>query len=380
MKNSLGLFNAVKGVLMILIILSHSLTDFIFSKMPHAFLSGDIRGLILFFFYLISYAAMPLFFAVCGYGFRRRRLDLLIRNSLAIPLKAYCLASLVIIGLGTLGAFLSGDNAVQALLTGCVSYLFGLQPGATFRGIFFDGNGPLWFLWTFSGAVLLLNQIAKLDKRRIQTAVCAFLACAGLFLTRYPLPFCLQQIFICTGFMYIGWIMSREKILEKKLPWYLAAAAVLSAVLLIFKSGLPVSVSGNEYPNGLPDLIAAWLLSFVLMFPAARLGTCSGPLADFLCWTGRNAFFLCCFHTVEFKALPLRYFINFHVQNRYLRYTVLFLASSLWAFGTVYAFTRCRQGFRKKTASGRKQTGSGGKHKRIMRRERERTDLLTDIG
>lgn len=358
MRNSLGMFNAAKGVMVVLIILTHSMSDFLAGKPPYAFLSGDIRGLVLLQCYLSSYAPMPLFFAFCGYGFRHRRQDLLIRNSLVSVLKAYGIVSLSVIGIRTLTEVLSGGNAVQTLFTECVSYLFALQPETTFRGIFFDSNGPLWFLWTFFWAVILFNQILTLNKPRCQTSACVLLALAGLFLSRYSLPFCLQKILICPSFLYIGWLMSREKLLEKRFPWHLAAVTVLYTLALVFKSGYPLFFSADVYPNGLPDLIAVWLNVFVLMYPAAHLGTCSGPLADFLCWTGKNAFLFCCFHTVELKALPFRNFIRLTVKSRYLTYMVLFLVSSVWAYGLTYAFERCIKSGRREIRS-QKDTGNG---------------------
>lgn len=343
MKNSLGMFHAAKGLLMTGIILSHCLQAILSASSPYGFLSGGLGGPVVLLMDLLSYAVIPLFFTICGYGFRHRRLRFLIKSMVTGVLKVYCITALFVIAFRTLLEFLYGSNAVLTLLTVSAAHLFALQPHVTIHGIDFGDNGPLWFIWTFMGSSVMLNQILLLKKRRHQVAVCVLSACAGLFLMRYYLPFCLQKIFICTSYMYVGWLMNQEKLLEKRPPRYLAPAAFLLVLAVVLRSGSSFSVSDNIYCNGIFDLIAAWLVSYVLMFPAADLGSCSGRFAGFLSWAGQNAIYICCFHTVEYKALPLMELAVRVFGDGPFGYIAFLLARFLWAFGLVYVFTRYRQ-------------------------------------
>jgi fucose 4-O-acetylase-like acetyltransferase len=343
MKNSLGMFHAAKGLLMIGIILSHSLLAILYTLFPYDLLSYNLGRLAILLVDILSYAVIPLFFAICGYGFRRRKLRFLIKSMLTGVLKVYCITSLFVIAFRTLTEYLSGGNAILTLLTGSAAHLFALQPHVTIHGIDFGDNGPLWFIWTFMGSSVMLNQILLLKKRRHQVTVCVLSACAGLFLMRYYLPFCLQKIFICTSYMYLGWFMGQEKLLEKKPPRYLGPAVFLFVLALALRSRYYISISDNIYYNGVFDLIATWLVGYILMFPAADLGAYSGRLAPFLCWVGQNVFYICCFHTVEYKALPLLDLAGLVFGDGPCCYIAFFLVRILWAFGLVYVFTRYRQ-------------------------------------
>jgi surface polysaccharide O-acyltransferase-like enzyme len=130
MKSSLGTFQPAKGLLMLTIISSH--TASVFWPVPRtSSQAAPALTALQLLSDLLRYAAMPCFFMICGYGFRRRRLPILMRNTVAPIAKAYLITSLLIVGIAAIRAV-----AESALLGYATLFLLRIAPlpSSTTRG------------------------------------------------------------------------------------------------------------------------------------------------------------------------------------------------------------------------------------------------------
>lgn len=69
--NYIGMFDLSKGILMILIILLHAITDY-FKYWEFDFTQFGILAVSLYPVKLFIYGVAPMFFMICGYGFRKK--------------------------------------------------------------------------------------------------------------------------------------------------------------------------------------------------------------------------------------------------------------------------------------------------------------------
>ena len=211
MKSSLGTFQPAKGLLMLMIVSSH--TASVFWPVPRtSSQAAPALTALQLLSDLLRYAAMPCFFMICGYGFRRRRLPILMRNTVAPIAKAYLITSLLIIGIAAIRAVAEGQGVVRTLVVQSLTYALMATPPLELLGLTTRSIGTIWFPCVAALASIVLNQVLALRERRWQAVVCAALACAGVLLRALRLPFCILQTCVCVSYMYVGYLMRREKL------------------------------------------------------------------------------------------------------------------------------------------------------------------------
>lgn len=335
-KIGLGTFQPAKGVLMIVIMLWHTIQSFdgysAFSLLLNPVI--DIPKIFSDFFF--NYTTISCFFMMCGYSFRRRPLRYLIKGTPLYIMKAYLITSAIIICVNSLKAAIRGQDVIHSLISQVLPYALIILNGEYF-GYKLNGIFALWFICVLAFDTILLNQILTLKSRRSQITVCLLLACAGMLLKDIRLPFLIQQTCICLSFMYIGYWMGTEKVLTKKFPWYLLALFFLLNLFFFVRGDNHINVATNSYPNGMVDLIMAWLGGYVFMFGAAFLGQFNGRFFDLLAWMGQNSLILCCVHTVEKRILPLKRAVSFVFHDQQLQFVLLFTLRILLCLALTYA-------------------------------------------
>ncbi len=313
-------FQTIKGFMMVMIIFGHT-----YFYIPEFSLKlGAVPSLLIYPLDFLSHTCIPCFFMICGYGFRKRPLHILMRNNVLPILKAYLITSVIILALHALRSYVVGREVLPALLPRILSYVLMIAPQVMYFGMDIEGVGPMWFFCCLAFCSLLLNLILQIPDQRGQSFICLALCWLGNYLHQFPLPFCISQTFLCCGFMYLGYRVRQDRLLEKKLPWYFPAGALLICLLICLKMPHRINFYLNLFPGGAGDIIACYLLGYVLMYYASFLDPLKGRLLDGLYWLGQNSFLVCCAHQVDFQGLPLRTFLLHFSQNELLMDTVLF--------------------------------------------------------
>lgn len=340
MKITPGTFQPIKGFFSLLIIYSH--TRNLFGGIPpFSFQMHPWRGLLSFLLDICFYTVMPGFFIICGYGFRKMSLRRLVRNNLLPVIKGYLITTVILLVFATLQAILLGRDISQAVVPQFLGFVLMNLPTATYFGVSVGNVGMMWFACVLVLASILLNCILRLNSRWVQGAICLVLAAAGVLLKDVRLPFCLQQTCVCCSFMYIGYMMRQEKLLEKKPPWYSAALVFLFFVYIVSMENHRIDISVNSYQNGLLGLITAWIIGTATMYLFIHLSALKGKWIDLLAWIGQNSFIVFCVHHVERQLVNWNQLSSLVTDNRQLQQIVIFLLRTFICLIITYIAVQC---------------------------------------
>lgn len=300
--NRIGMFDLVKGILMVLIILGHSITDYFhYWEYENTLLIPKLANSLPA---ILTYGLIPMFFMICGYGFRKKSMKKAVVGQFKYFWKPYLLVTAATALIVIIKKILINGSIAEGLSYQVLPYFLVFCPGQReFLGLYMDSVGPIWFFWVFVTAGILLNLILQEEQSWVQFCLVIILSCAGLMMRNITLPWCIQQTLVCCGYMYIGWFMKKQKMLEQKLPSYLVLLVILLCLIASLNGG-NLEISQNVYANGAEDLLISYLAGIISMFGAVKIGYLEGSAADKLCWIGKNALYICCIHTVTYTVVP----------------------------------------------------------------------------
>lgn len=329
-KNSIGMFDAGKGVFVLAMLIGHSMQDY--TQYWDADMSRTGIMLVGYFLYkFFSHCAIPMFCMICGYGYRKKSMAKCVRGQLRYVWKPYVLVALSV----TLGAVLKKlvihGSVLEALRYQGLPYLLCICPAGDYWGLTMDSIGPLWFVVMFVLSGILLNLVLQLPKRWQQLVLAAVFSVVGVSLRNVMLPFCLQQSLICTLFMYIGWLMKKTKYLERDIPWYLLSGAVLLvAAASVFGD---VEVSYNVWKNGMVDVLAAIPGGVLLLFVMLSLNRFTGKTMGWVRWLGGQVMYFCCVHTVFYTVIPWEKVAGYFAQSPLVGFLVTLFVYAVTGIG-----------------------------------------------
>lgn len=301
-SNYIGMFDLTKGMIMIGIILLHCINDY-FNVLQYDG-SGNLAVQLLLSLLTISrYGSVPMLFMICGYGIRRQSVKKSVKSNIKLFLIPYFCVIVAMLLCVVLKWCIAGGSLRWGLIHNVLPFFLGLHPGTHLLKGSFSQIGPVWFFFTYIFASIYLNWVLQEKQTWMQILILAVGTAAALMLIGSPLPFCLQQIAICAGFMYVGMQLKRGKIIQQKFPVY---ALLLVYLLCTFSTTLGgwAEIGNNIYLLGGADLITAYLAGIVLLWLHQKLDVLQGVLADGLRWVGRHMMWLCCIHTVSYLMGP----------------------------------------------------------------------------
>lgn len=301
--NSIGMFDFCKGILMLAIIIGHSVTDYfhywgydVHSDILTIFLGGFIR--------MLMYGFIPMFFMICGYGFRKMTIGKTIKKQFKYFWKPYVMIVLITAIIVIAKKIVISGDIMEGLKYQVLPYFLAFCPGEKeFLGIYMDSIGPIWFFWVFVLGCILLDVILQEEQFWVQCILVGMLACIGMNARDMILPFCAQQALICCGYMFVGWLMKKHAFLERRFPIYLAMLLLISCIVGILCGG-NIEISQNVYANGMSDLAMSYGMGILFLNGLLKLNVLKGGFSEKIRWIGRNAMYLCCVHTVAYTVIP----------------------------------------------------------------------------
>ena len=156
--NSIGMFDMLKGMGMITIVLAHT------AELYPMQISGGL-SLTAFFPFIYREALMAAFFIASGYGFRKRSIGKCIQQQLRALLKPYCITAVCTSLLHLLChymAFHYFPSSVTETLKVAGGFLLGLPHTTTYAGQQFFSTGPMWYLLSLLIGWVLLDAILNI--------------------------------------------------------------------------------------------------------------------------------------------------------------------------------------------------------------------------
>ena len=326
----LGMFDLTKGLLMLIIILMHSFTDY-FHYWEYDFSQVSFTVEILLLpLNILKYGIVPMFFMICGYGFRRRKMGTYIKTQLSYTLKPYIYVASVVFICTVMKKILIHENIIEGIIYQVLPYILAFCPGErNFLGIFMDSIGPVWFFVVFVMAGILLNAIIKEKAFWIQCILITMLGIVGVELRMITLPFCIQQTMICCGYLFVGMLIKKYKFPEKEIPYYVVIVAIIFC--LVFGIFGNVEVSQNVWERGVADLIVSYIAGIILFVLFQRGNFLQGRYIEKIRWIGRHALWICCLHTVTYTVIPWEKIVVVFKNNPIVGFSIEFLFQLMFA-------------------------------------------------
>ena len=303
--SSLGMFDLLKGVGMILIVFAHT---------SELYPVGDVSTITPATFFLFAYreALMAAFYIASGYGFRKRSIGKCISQQFKTLFKPY-----VYTGLATTAAhfiihyktFGNWNNAVYETYKVFGGFALGLPHTATYFGQEFFSCGPMWYLLALMLGWIILDVILNIfPENYIHWAVLGTMLLGWGISLVWEAPFCIAQGMVIVPYLYLGFWAKKKRLFEKKFKplaviGLLAAALGVTAGVLL--TGTTDCVSLGEWTMGPLSILldGAVGLGFIVLFMKVQR-LLDNPITHLIEAVGRRSLYIFCIHTVELTAIP----------------------------------------------------------------------------
>ncbi len=290
---SLTMFDLLKGTLMLVVVLRHSII-------------WDVNGQLV---WRILYSVMmPVCFVTSGYWLKKRKCKAGLESSVKFLLKPFLIVMLIINGVGAVHRLLLHNIhewlEVFLIPTLCV------KSGEQTR------IGAMWFVFALFLSWCLFYIVINRWERKLQMA--AVLLCGGVCGVTMPwqLPFQISQGLGGFFLVYGGYTIKKEKLLEKKLPFWCYLAMVLLWSLSIWYGSMDFAMYDIRY--GLFSLAGSLCGSFLVIKVFLYLNCLENRVFDMVRWMGRYSMWILCIHSVEWAVVPWSVLFAFVPQETWV--------------------------------------------------------------
>lgn len=303
--SSLGMFDLLKGVGMLLIVFAHT---------SELYPMGDISTITPVTFFLFAYreSLMAAFYIASGYGFRKRSIGKCISQQFKTLFKPYAYTGLAttiahfVIHYQTFGNW---NNAVYETYKVLGGFVLGLPHTATYFGQEFFSCGPMWYLLALMIGWILLDIILNIfPESYIKWAVLGTMLLGWGISLVWEAPFCIAQGMVTVPYLYIGFLAKKKRLFEKKFrPLAILGllAAALGVALGVLLTGKTDCVSLGEWTMGPVSILLDGIvgLGFIVLFMKVQR-LLDNPVTHLIEAVGRRSLYIFCIHTVELTAVP----------------------------------------------------------------------------
>lgn len=303
--SSLGMFDLLKGVGMLLIVFAHT---------SELYPVGDISTITPVTFFLFAYreSLMAAFYIASGYGFRKRSIGKCINQQFKTLFKPYAYTGLAttiahfVIHYKTFGNW---NNAVYETYKVLGGFVLGLPHTTTYFGQEFFSCGPMWYLLALMIGWILLDIILNIfPESYIKWAVLGTMLLGWGISLVWEAPFCIAQGMVTVPYLYIGFLAKKKRLFEKKFrPLAILGllAAALGVALGVLLTGKTDCVSLGEWTMGPVSILLDGIvgLGFIVLFMKVQR-LLDNPVTHLIEAVGRRSLYIFCIHTVELTAVP----------------------------------------------------------------------------
>lgn len=327
MKNSIGMFDLSRGLLMVAVVMAHSFTQY-FKYWEPQYMTIWWLPLLLVIKPVI-YGVIPMFFIMSGYGFRKKPMGRCIKERARYLIKPYVVVGLIVTVLVVVESVLKDSSKWAAIWEFGVPFLLGLCPGGLELGGHYVGSiGPLWFLVVLFLGWIMLNLVFQL-KSEGSRALC--LLVGMLVCTKLPflafIPYCIVQSLCCALYMYIGYIIKKYNLLHEKLSRQNLILLVVITCLIMPLGN--VEISQNVWLLGSLDFVASAIVGFLFLKLFCACNHFQGKLADGLRTAGKYSLYILCLHTIEYLVFPWELVSQYFAEHMIVGTLVTFAIRSI---------------------------------------------------
>lgn len=309
-KDTIGMFDLIKGLAMLLIVLAHSFSQYSYKNFP-------LWVLIL---YQVTFTVLiPIFFMINGYGFRPQKMRQYLKKRTKHILKPYCYVAIVTTCIFVCVHYLNFHMKRAALEGGLsifLGYIFGLRSGTkvSIGTIEIADCGPMWFLLAILLAGIILNTICQLKNKKVVFILVILTVFIGNILSRFgSWYYCMPITLVVVGYLYAGKLIKEYNLLWKKLPWWFYFGAIISWLIGTVFGGMDASTS--YWKLGIFDTIFTVFAGILVLRGVLYLNHYRKGIFKLIRIIGRYSLWVVCIHTIECTSLPW-YMFSSKFQNQ----------------------------------------------------------------
>lgn len=298
-KVTIGTFDWVKGMGMICIVVGHLLNEYSVSLQIFSPIMIPLK--------ILSAGLMPMFFLINGYSFKSRSIYDMFNKSTKGLLKPYIYVAIAVICIFPIIHYLLyrwWPGAVSETVRYIVAFVFGLPcVGMEIFGISAYSCSVAWFLLAMFLTHNILNIILKIQDQKLQIVMVM-----GCVLIGYACAinkiwyFCIPQGFLATGYSYLGYLMKKTKLLQKKIPiWVYMILIFISVAELIWGE---YNLANSIYKRGILDYIGSIATGLLFMRCAFFANYFENVVSEAVKIIGRYSYWIIGLHAWEMVSIP----------------------------------------------------------------------------
>ena len=324
-KNSIGMFDAPKGFMMVLIICLHSIYK------VEKFCPGFQYPLIFRILSKTSACGLAMLFAISGYFFRTAPLKKSFLQQAKNLLKPYALAGGAVVMVLLIEDCVTGKNLLYGkALSGAISLLLGVTSSGTYGGMRLISIFVFWYIIAMFNSWMLLNLFMKLGggwKTGTAVGACCL---TGMILGRLDIRFlfCIPQSMCCMIFLYAGWLCKKHKILFRDYKlWVYAGCFLLYCVGLLAGDAKIYENIWKLWLLEIPCLLAGVFFAIEVYF--FLIGNQHCLLRPFII-IGRYSLWVMCFHGIDYLIFDWEWIFHLNLPSVWMEYALLLVMRGLF--------------------------------------------------
>lgn len=331
------MFNMIKGIGMVMIVFLHTMEQF-----PIRMASGIYFADIIW--KIGTIIAMPTFFIISGYGFRKVPMKKCIGKQVKTILVPYWFTSIAAVTLFFFIHFASFHwlpGSIQESVKCFLGFLLGLSTTISVMGYEIYSCGPIWFFLALFWGWCLLNYVCDTVSERKQPLAIGLIAVLAWGLGLFPVQlFCIPQGLAACVFLYIGMIAKKKKLLIQPIPnsvRFAICSSVVLWILMFFLTDKRDSMYAGVWVLGPISMLMDGAMAVGIIKMLLPLNQYLNGIFSKLAEIGMMSFYVFCVHTVEFRAVPWYMIVNYWSEMPKLgmvitfvcRFAAVFLVSKL---------------------------------------------------
>lgn len=286
---SLTMFDLLKGIGILMVVFRHSV---------HTELAEVEQSV----FWRLAYSVlMPLFFITSGYWLKKRSLKDGIVFSAKSLLKPYLIVMFLInvVGFVHRMAIHNLDEWRTLFLKQSLLVISGN----------YSRIGAMWFVFALMVGWMIFYGLIQIENKRTRGLVSIGICWVGTMVLSYKLPFQIAQGMIAQLFIYVGYIMKKEKLLEKKIPVIWGSVLALIWLIIGYLSSREAicDLATYRFGNGMPAVLSSLCGAFLIIKAGVQLSRVENRFIEKLGTIGRYTMWILCIHSFEGAVVPWKY-------------------------------------------------------------------------
>ena len=314
-KNTLGMFDLLKGVMMILMIMAHTygLFDVLYGYESYeAFIAAQNPVVLFLLLLLMAFgeASMPVLFVISGYGFRKTTFKKSVEKQFKMLVIPYLVTMCVTVVLHFIIYYMlytpGGRETTIQTLKLFASFLFGFSTETHYFGISLGVCGPVWFLLAlFIGNVIFNELLNRFEGIKLLIASAVVSLIGWLIILGSPLPWAISQGFVAVLFICLGHMAKKYKIFTSGKNPALRAVVVIAIIAIGMARRLygEFNMALNAYTFGFVSIVISGLFSCVTVYLFLYLNGLNGKISGFIRKLGRLSLYVLCVHAIEMMSM-----------------------------------------------------------------------------